>query len=96
MYRLRIPGISFLLINSDILKYVLKSRTFRFDVTSLTVRFESVKLTNLSKIDKESLIDPSDLSAINDRQPSSYLTFLSLHIFDNSFIIDSLSTFLKS
>ena len=83
----------FLLINSDILKYVLKSRTFRFDVTSLIVRFESVKLTNLSKIDKESLIDPSDLSAINEREPSSYLTFFSLHIFDNSFIIDSFSTF---
>ena len=63
---------SFLLINSDILKYVSKSSTFRFNVTSLIVRFESVKLTNLSKIDRESLIDPSDLSAINEREPSSY------------------------
>ena len=34
------------------------------------VRLELVKLTNLSNIDNESLIDPSDLSAISSKDPS--------------------------
>ena len=56
------------LIKSDSLKYVLKSNIFRLEVTPSNVRLESVKLTNLSNIDNESLIDPSDLSAIKNKE----------------------------
>jgi len=76
LYRWRIPGISLPLISSDSLKYVLKSSMFKLEVTSSNVRLELVKLTSLSNIDNESLIDPSDLSAIKNNEPSSYLIFL--------------------
>ena len=80
LYRWRIPGISLPLISSDSLKYVLKSSIFKLEVTSSNVRLELVKLTSLSNIDNESLIDPSDLSAISDKEPSSCLIFFSLFI----------------
>ena len=56
------------MIKSDNLKYVLKSNIFRLEVTPSNVRLESEKLTNLSNIDNESLIDPSDLSAIKNKE----------------------------
>ena len=65
-------------------------------MTSSIVKFELVKLTSLSNIDRESLIEPSDFSAIISNELSSNFIFFSLHILLNSPIIELLSTFLKS
>jgi len=59
------------------------------------VKLESVKLTNLSNIESESLIDPSDFSAINANEFSSNLIFLSTQILVKSLVIDELVNFLK-
>ena len=56
-----------------------RSNILRLEVTSSIVKFELVKLTSLSNIDRESLIEPSDFSAIISNELLSNFIFFSLH-----------------